>query len=225
MNKDVAQVIVKLLGKLHEASSKAFALHASLSGCRKFMEDYAEAHDSQIFFSGEHTYALNAKLINFLTKKKKGSETPYYLVDLEPSEGWIKLLRLVVTKHEHINAEVVYLKSDEGGDKSFGFRYEHPEVFPKGTPGYDKHAFFHVQQIKRTTINGVDIELPGSIEWFPTSTPTFFMLANCDHELILYAIHSACGWEPLEDLRVESFAHRRFLLRSDDAFLEYSASI
>ena len=102
------------------------------------------------------------------------------------------------------------MKAELELDRSFGFRYEHPEVFVGH--GADKHAFFHIQPIKRTLVGGQDVDLPGAERWIPTSTPAFFMMANCACEVILYAIHSACGWMCLKTLRIDSYALRRFLM-------------
>jgi hypothetical protein len=206
-----ARTLAKFLLDLHDSNIKNFARHPQLSRCKKFSERNAFAHKIDIFFTDKNSYMLSAQFEAMLMSPTANTESPYLLIDLEPSDGWIKIFRLVATDAGSLNAEVIFLKAELGADRSFGFRYEHPEVFGDG-PGADKHAFFHVQPIKRTTVRGQDVDLPGSERWIPTSTPAFFMMANCTCEVVLYAIHSACGWMCLKALKLESYVLKRFLM-------------
>ncbi|WP_373387585.1 hypothetical protein [Pseudomonas alcaligenes] len=178
------------------------------------MQKYAQGYNSEIFFADDG-HGLQGRIKAMLIEPRAGMETPYLLIDLEPTDGLIKIFRLLVTRHGNLNAEVVFLKVEGNKSLSFGFRYEHPDIFDG--PGGKKHAFFHVQPIKAARIGGRDVDLPGATSWLPTSTPTFFMMASNACEVILYAIHSACGWECLETLRIDSYVLRRFLMTGDGA--------
>lgn len=214
MEKSAAEKLAKFLVDMHVRKSKDFSKHSTLSDCNRFMRKYAQGYNNEIFFA-DNEYGLQAKIKAMLLEPKSGMETPYLLIDLEPADGLIKIFRILVPKHGKLNAEVIFLKVEGNESLSFGFRYEHPEIFDG--PGGTKHAFFHVQPIKVACIEGRDVALPGATRWLPTSTPTFFMMASNACEIILYAIHSACGWECLKSLRIDSYVLQRFLMIGEKA--------
>ncbi|WP_447592631.1 hypothetical protein [Aquipseudomonas campi] len=214
MDRSAAEELAKFLVNLHVHKQRDFYNHPALGGCNRFAQKYAQGYRGEIFFV-EQEHGLKEKIMHMLINPKAGMETPYLLIDLEPADGLIKIFRLLVTKHEKLNAEVVFLKVEGDECLSFGFRYEHPEMF--SGPGGNKHAFFHVQPIKIACIDGRDVALPGAASWLPTSTPAFFMMASNACEVLLYAIHSACGWECLETLRIDSYVLRRFLMTGENA--------
>ncbi len=215
MDRSDAKVLTKLLLDLHDNNCRAFASHPLLSRNKKFGERYAAAHGIEVFFTEKNSHALSAQIESILINPNAGTESPYLLIGLEPADGWIKIFRLVVTEVGSLNAEVVFLKAELERNISFGYRYEHPEIFEG--KGAEKHAFFHVQPIKKTVIKGRQVELPGSISWIPTSSPAFFMMASNACEIVLYAVHSACGWECLKSIRINSFVLRRFLMLGEKA--------
>ena len=214
MDRSTAEELAKFLVNMHIKKQRDLPSYPTLGSCNRFMQKYAQGHKSEIFFV-DNGHGLQAKIKAMLLEPKAGTETPYLLIDLEPADGLIKIFRLLVTKQGNLNAEVVFLKVERNESLSFGFRYEHPEIFEG--PGGKKHAFFHVQPIKAALIGGKYVDLPGATSWLPTSTPTFFMMASNACEVIMYAIHSACGWECLETLRIDSYVLRRLLMTGEGA--------
>lgn len=214
MDRSTAEELAKFLVKLHTQKKRDFPRYSALSNCNRFMQKYAQGYKSEIFFADDE-HGLHGKIMSMLISPKSGMETPFLLIDLEPADGLIKIFRLLVNRHHKLNAEVIFLKVEGNESRSFGFRYEHPEIFDG--PGGKKHAFFHVQPIKAACIERRNVALPGATSWLSTSTPTFFMMASNAYEVILYAIHSACGWECLETLRFNNYVLRRFRMTGDEA--------
>ncbi|GEM_PF-3555543 len=213
MDRNEAKALTKFLLSLHEESrDKLGSYRALYEKCKKFDEKHAKTYESKIFFSEKGKHALSRLFENLMINAPIGQESPYLLLDSDPTKDWIKILRLLVNPHGKLNAEVIYLSAQDDEDRSFGFRYEHPESF--SGPGGDKHAFFHIQPIIQTSIGGTDIALPGAVHWFPTSSPAFFMMAHRACEVVIYAVHSVCGWECLRELPrdIDSYALKRLLL-------------
>ena len=159
---------------------------------RFLQESFARASSLGVFFSDSSRHKMQPYLKAYFLEPR--GVTPYFIVDVNASDCWVKLLRFMSTDHGEINAEAVLLNGNGAQDlKGVGYRYEHPERFVGA--GADKHAFFHVQPIKQTRTG---FDLPECPAWLPHSFPAFFMYASCAYELILYAIHSLSGWDRLQ---------------------------
>lgn len=192
MDRAQAESLAKLLVNLHNENFGKISSQAPLNKYSALKATQAKKIRAPIFYSDLPKIKLDALLVSFFMNPS--SQSPYVIVDIDRRNGWIKLLRFITTKYGEINAEAVCLSGDDVSClRGFGYRFEHPERFPD-----NKHGFFHVQPI---AITETAVELPVRPTWLPVTFPTFYMLASCAYELILYAIHALSGWEALNSYR------------------------
>lgn len=218
MDKELAIPLAKLLNRLHEESLKSITSIRDLKIYRALSESEAEKYRREVFYREASGQPLIHSLVQYLMYPREDFGG-CLLIDADVRTGWLKFLNLVSIGENKINAEIIFLKGLDENTQSFGYRYEHPEVFGGDQQGADKHAFFHVQQIIQTSRG---VPLPGAINWMPTSCPAFFMFASCTYELILYAVHSVCGWGCLVEHKtigaIENAVLNRLLTTGGEAY-------
>jgi len=192
MDRAQASALAKFLVDLHNDNFGKISSQGALNKYSALKATEAKKNQTPIYYSDSPKIKLENVLAAFFTNPS--TQSPYVIVDIDRRNGWIKLLRFVTTDYGEINAEAVCLSGDDVYNlKGFGYRFEHPEKFPD-----KKHGFFHVQPI---AITETAVHLPVRPVWLPATFPTFYMFASCGYELILYAIHSLSGWEPLSRYR------------------------
>lgn len=196
MDRTQASALAKLLVDLHNDNFGKISSQAALHKYSALKAIEAKKNNAPIYYSDLPKIKLETGLAEFFTNPS--TQSPYVIVDIDRRNGWIKLLRFITTPYGEINAEAVCLSGEDACNlRGFGYRFEHPERFPG-----NKHGFFHVQPI---AITETAVELPVRPAWLPATFPTFYMFASCAYELILYAIHSLSGWEPLSRYRNKNF--------------------
>ncbi|WP_434629820.1 hypothetical protein J3P84_09940 [Pseudomonas sp. Z1-29] len=183
----------KFLVQLHARNSDRLQTVGSLKKYWGLRATPRTVGGFDFLFAGDHKVKLERDLADFL-KNPRGL-TPFYLLDADERKDWVTLIRLIAKDNNKINAEIVSLKQMAGEYKGFGYRYEHPEN------AGDKHNFFHIQPIRSTDCGAI---IPGVENWLPVSYPAFFMMAASSFELILYSIHSLCGWKVVSEYMIRN---------------------
>ncbi|WP_460077026.1 hypothetical protein [Pseudomonas sp. H2_C01] len=192
MDRTQASALAKFLVDLHNDNYGKISTQPTLHKYSALKAGEARKNQAPIYYSDSPKNKLEFGLAAFFMNPS--AQSPYVIVDVDRRNEWIKLLRFITTDHGDINAEAVCLSGEDVFHlRGFGYRFEHPERFAD-----NKHGFFHVQPI---AITETAVELPVRPNWLPVTFPTFYMFASCAYELILYAIHSLSGWEPLSRYR------------------------
>lgn len=183
----------KFLVQLHAKNSERLQTIVSLKKYWELRSTPRTVGGFDFLFASDHKIKLEKDLTAFL--KNPRGVTPFYLLEADDRKDWVTLIRLIAKENQQINAEVVSLKKMNGEYKGFGYRYEHPEN------AGDKHNFFHIQPIRATGCGAI---IPGVESWLPVSYPAFFMMAASSFELILYSIHSLCGWRVISEYAIKN---------------------